>query len=111
MQFFLLNNLTVSFVTFLTICRASSLAFPTPYRTVILIDVGSGDLGKNKKKKDKELGEAHSVQSATNFETVFEGIFNKFQKLSYYDQHVVTHQCVICLFIQHLCLICTPVHS
>lgn len=58
------------------------------------IDVGSGDLGKNKKKKDKELGEAHSVQSATNFETVFEGIFNKFQKLSYYDQHVVTHQCV-----------------
>ncbi|XP_063430577.1 mediator of RNA polymerase II transcription subunit 12-like protein isoform X5 [Mytilus trossulus] len=64
------------------------------------IDVSSGDLGKNKKKKDKEIGEASSVQSATNFESIFEGIFNKFQKLSYYDQHVVTHSCVTAVLEQ-----------
>lgn len=58
------------------------------------IDVSSGDLGKNKKKKEKELGDASSVQSAGSFESVFEGIFNKFQKLSYFDQHVVTQSCV-----------------
>lgn len=47
------------------------------------IDISSGAIGKEKKKKDKD------TDPATNLEATF----NKFQKLSYYDQHAVTSQC------------------
>lgn len=57
------------------------------------IDTSSGDLGKMKKKKEKETGESSMSSTNTNFELVFDGIFNKFQKLSFYDQHAVTAQC------------------
>ncbi|KAH3870445.1 hypothetical protein DPMN_033632 [Dreissena polymorpha] len=51
------------------------------------IDVSSGDLGKNKKKRDKY--EPSSVSLAANLEV----LFSKFHKLSYYDQHMVMWQC------------------
>lgn len=47
------------------------------------IDTSSGDLGKPKKKKEKDGGET------TNMDM----ILHKFQKLSYHDQHTVTWQC------------------
>ncbi|XP_067668814.1 mediator of RNA polymerase II transcription subunit 12-like protein [Haliotis asinina] len=56
------------------------------------IDVSSGDLGKVKKKKEKE-GEATAAASVSVVLPNYEGIFQKFQKLSYYDQHSVTEQC------------------
>ncbi|KAJ8310216.1 hypothetical protein KUTeg_012081 [Tegillarca granosa] len=57
------------------------------------IDTSSGDLGKMKKKKEKDSGDSSMSSTNTNFELVFDGIFNKFQKLSFYDQHAVTAQC------------------
>jgi len=51
------------------------------------IDVSSGDLGKMKKKKEKD--EMNSVSLTLNLEL----LFSKFQKLSYYDQHHLTWQC------------------
>ncbi|XP_056005371.1 mediator of RNA polymerase II transcription subunit 12-like protein isoform X2 [Ostrea edulis] len=56
------------------------------------VDISSGELGRVKKRKEKEAIDSMSNVS-TNFENVFEGIFNKFQKLSYHDQHAVTAQC------------------
>lgn len=49
------------------------------------IDVSSGDLGKLKKKKE----EGGSVSVSNQLEL----LCNKFHKLTYYDQHVVTSQC------------------
>ncbi|XP_041350095.1 mediator of RNA polymerase II transcription subunit 12-like protein isoform X2 [Gigantopelta aegis] len=57
------------------------------------IDVGSGDLGKVKKKKEKEGGDAAASASVTMAMPNFDGIFVKYQKLSYYDQHAVSCQC------------------
>ncbi len=54
------------------------------------LDVTSGDIGKQKKKKEKEVREKEG-ENLANLETMFW----KFQKLSYYDQHVITHACVI----------------
>ncbi|XP_052783955.1 mediator of RNA polymerase II transcription subunit 12-like protein isoform X1 [Mya arenaria] len=51
------------------------------------MDVSSGDIGKLKKKKDKD--EVGSVCLVANLEL----LFAKFMKLSYYDQHYVTWQC------------------
>ena len=51
------------------------------------LDTSSGDIAKGKKKKEKEKG--METDSSTNFESTF----NKFQKLSYYDQHAVTSSC------------------
>lgn len=53
------------------------------------IDVSSGDLGKVKKKKEKDGETSVSVQMVGNLEVMF----SKFQKLSYYDQHEVTAHC------------------
>ncbi|XP_069105326.1 mediator of RNA polymerase II transcription subunit 12-like protein isoform X3 [Argopecten irradians] len=57
------------------------------------VDTGSGDLGKVKKRKEKEPGDASLAGVVTNFDQIFEGIFGKYQKLSYFDQHAVTAQC------------------
>lgn len=51
------------------------------------IDVSSGDLGKLKKKKEKD--EPGNVSMASHLEL----LFTKFHKLTYFDQHVVTSQC------------------
>ncbi|XP_062609383.1 mediator of RNA polymerase II transcription subunit 12-like protein isoform X4 [Saccostrea cucullata] len=56
------------------------------------VDIISGELGRVKKRKEKDANDSLSNVSM-NFENVFEGIFNKFQKLSYHDQHFVTAQC------------------
>ena len=53
------------------------------------IDVGSGDLSKQKKKKD--ANEPPTVSVAGQLEL----LFSKFHKLTYYDQHVVTGQCAL----------------
>ncbi|KAL3848034.1 hypothetical protein ACJMK2_018917 [Sinanodonta woodiana] len=53
------------------------------------IDISSGDLGKTKKKKEKEGEIPVLALTSSNFES----IFAKFQKLSYYDQHAVAYQC------------------
>lgn len=54
------------------------------------IDMSSGDLGKPKKRKDKDEP-GTSVSVVGNLEV----LFGKFHKLSYYDQHVVTWQCTL----------------
>lgn len=56
------------------------------------VDIISGELGRVKKRKEKDASDSLSNVSM-NFESVFEGIFNKFQKLSFHDQHFVTAQC------------------
>ncbi|XP_060562886.1 mediator of RNA polymerase II transcription subunit 12-like protein [Ruditapes philippinarum] len=61
------------------------------------IDMSSGDLGKPKKKKDKD--EPSSVSVVGNLEV----LFGKFHKLSYYDQHVVTWQCTMAVHEQINC--------
>ena len=58
------------------------------------IDMSSGDLGKPKKKKDKD--EMASVSLSGNLEV----LLSKFQKLSFYDQHVVTAQCAMAVLEQ-----------
>lgn len=57
------------------------------------IDASSGDLGKFKKKKEKDGSDSLTSTVNTNVDQVFEGIFMRFQKLSYFDQHAVTSQC------------------
>lgn len=56
------------------------------------VDVLSGELCRVKKRKEKDSNDFTSNISM-NFESVFDGIFNKFQKLSFHDQHFVTAQC------------------
>nr|XP_022287518.1 mediator of RNA polymerase II transcription subunit 12-like protein isoform X2 [Crassostrea virginica] len=56
------------------------------------VDVLSGELCRVKKRKEKDSNDFASNISM-NFESVFDGIFNKFQKLSFHDQHFVTAQC------------------
>lgn len=46
------------------------------------LDISSGDIGKQRRKKEKDALDASAVN--------FEAIFHKFQKLSYYDQHALT---------------------
>ena len=60
------------------------------------IDVSSGDLGKVKKKKEKDGETSVSVQMVGNLEVTF----GKFQKLSYYDQHAVTGSCTAAVLEQ-----------
>ena len=60
------------------------------------IDVSSGDLGKVKKKKEKDGETSVSVQMVGNLEVTF----GKFQKLSYYDQHAVTASCTTAVLEQ-----------
>ncbi|CAG5131136.1 unnamed protein product, partial [Candidula unifasciata] len=62
------------------------------------IDVTSGDLGKVKKKKEKEAkeGEVTVTPSMSNTAIAtpnFDSLQQKFSKLSYFDQHQVTAQC------------------
>ena len=67
------------------------------------IEVTSGDLGKMKKKKEKEGEATVSVQMVGNLEVTF----SKFQKLSYYDQHAVTAHCTTAVLEQ----ICSFTHQ
>ncbi|KAK6194758.1 hypothetical protein SNE40_000324 [Patella caerulea] len=57
------------------------------------IDISSGDLGKVKKKKEKEGEAAVAGMSAPSLPNL-EAIFLKFQRLSFFDEHAVTNQCV-----------------
>lgn len=56
------------------------------------VDIISGEFGRVKKRKEKDVSD-FLLNVSMNFESVFEGIFNKFQKLFFYDQYFVIVQC------------------